>query len=50
MYMIENIKEDVKVQNRRGFCNYSIILYSSTANKVLKVNNLKDNIVDEIFR
>lgn len=37
-------------QYRRGFCDYSIILYSSTASKVLKVKNLKDDIVDEVFR
>ncbi|UZW15176.1 PH domain-containing protein [Clostridium pasteurianum] len=37
-------------QRRRGFCDYIIILYSSTASKVLKVKNLKDDVVDEVFR
>jgi putative membrane protein len=37
-------------QHRRGFCDYSIILYSSSAGKILKVQNLKDDIIGEVFR
>lgn len=37
-------------QHIKRFCNYKIILYSSDYGKELKVKNLKDNIMDELFR
>ena len=37
-------------QHKKGFCDYSIILYSSNAGKVLKVKNLKDDIIGEAFK
>ncbi|MHC6179665.1 PH domain-containing protein [Clostridium sp. JNZ X4-2] len=37
-------------QHKKGFCDYSIILYSSNLGKVLEVKNLNDGIVGESFR
>ncbi|PRR85839.1 PH domain-containing protein [Clostridium luticellarii] len=37
-------------QHKKGFCDYSIILYSSNLGKVLTVKNLKDDIVGESFK
>ncbi|CAB1244886.1 PH domain-containing protein [Clostridium sp. MT-14] len=37
-------------QHRRGFCDYSIILYSSNAGKILKVKNLKNGIAERAFK
>lgn len=36
-------------QHNKGVCNYKFILYSSNYGKELKVKNLKDNIMEELF-
>ncbi|MCI1869720.1 MAG: PH domain-containing protein [Clostridium sp.] len=37
-------------QHREGLCNYSILLYSSSAGKILSVRNLRDDIIGESFK